>query len=252
MAKQEAIIPLTGTIGNLNFYKKDGEYRVRRKGGVNKNRILNDPKFARTRENMAQLGLVASDLKLFLESISKFRNRMSGKVKVNPLSKLFFKVAYLDGLSQRGDKKIAIGIKEPRGIAYFRGLPLTNHSVMQNLNVSLNVDRTTGIVSSEEFIPATQMVYPPSATHFEMQSAVVAVDFEGKEHKISYSEPLILPIDQNPLTLSFDQVTIPDPGGDPTYFVLLSLIYHQHDNGDLYQLNSENCLTLDILDAFNL
>jgi len=251
MAKQENIIPLTGTIGNLNFYKKDGEYRVRRKGGVSKNRILNDPKFARTRENMAQLGLVASDLKLFLGSMIAIRNRMGGKVRVNPLSKLLFKVAYLDGLSVRGDKQVAIGIKEDQGINYFRGLPLTSHSITQNLSVPIQVDRVTGVVSSDEFVPTTQMIYPPSATHFEMQSAVVAVDFKNKSHAVSYSEPLLLPIDQTPLSLLFDSVSMPNPGGDPTYFVLLSLIYHQHDNGNLYQLNSANCLSLDIIDAFN-
>lgn len=251
MAKQESIIPLRGSIGNLNFYKKNGEYLARRKGSVDKKRILTDPKFARTRENMAQFELVANDQKLFKGAIAAITNKVGSKIRTTALSSLFFKIASLDRLSGRGKKQVAIGIKEEEGINLFRGLALTNHAVTHNLSVQLRVDRTRGIISSDAFIPETQLFYPPSATHFEMQSAVVAIDFETRTYAVNYSEALLLPIDQTPLTLALEPDAMPNPGGDPSFFVMLSLTYYKQDSGNLYQLKSSNCLSLDVIDAFN-
>lgn len=251
MAKQEAIIPLRGTIGKLNFYQKNGEFRVRRKGGVDKQRILNDPKFARTRENMEQFKIVAADLKIFTKAIANLKSKVSGKVKLGPLSSLFYKVAQLDNTSQRGNKQISIGIKQEQGIAMFRARPLTTASVGNILNVPLQINRTTAEVSSEEFIPQTQMNYPKTATHFEMQSAVVAINFTTKVAEVSYSTPLIAAIDDNPISLSLEPSTLPDLGEDTTYFVMLVVLYFQQDNGNLYQLNASNFVSLDILDAYN-
>jgi hypothetical protein len=57
MAKQKGIIKLKGTIGGITFYKsQEGGYLAREKGGVDANRIANDPAFQRTRENGAEFG----------------------------------------------------------------------------------------------------------------------------------------------------------------------------------------------------
>ena len=54
MAKQTGVITLEGRVGRLSFYKTKDGYLAREKGGVSKSRILNDPRFARTRENMRE------------------------------------------------------------------------------------------------------------------------------------------------------------------------------------------------------
>lgn len=56
MAQQKGIIPLKGTIGNINFYKSKDGYLAREKTSVNAERIANDPAFVRTRENGAEFG----------------------------------------------------------------------------------------------------------------------------------------------------------------------------------------------------
>ena len=45
MAKQTGIIKLKGTIGDISFYKSADGHLARSKGGVDKNRIANDPAF---------------------------------------------------------------------------------------------------------------------------------------------------------------------------------------------------------------
>ncbi len=49
MATQKGIIKLKGTIGDITFYKTQDGNLARLKGGVEKNRILNDPALAQSK-----------------------------------------------------------------------------------------------------------------------------------------------------------------------------------------------------------
>ncbi len=60
MAKVNSIIKIEGTVEDLTFYKKDGVNFVRRKGGVSKERIGNDPNFIRTERIIPNSDTVAA------------------------------------------------------------------------------------------------------------------------------------------------------------------------------------------------
>lgn len=45
MARQAGIIKLKGKVGDMSFYKTKDGYLAREKGGVDKERIQNDPAF---------------------------------------------------------------------------------------------------------------------------------------------------------------------------------------------------------------
>jgi hypothetical protein len=51
MARQKGILKIEGSLDDITFYKKGDSFLVRNKGGISKQRIANDPAFARTREN---------------------------------------------------------------------------------------------------------------------------------------------------------------------------------------------------------
>ena len=59
MARQESINPIIGTIGNLNYYKQEGEYRVRKKPGVTTERLKKDKVFERSRASAGRFGVAA-------------------------------------------------------------------------------------------------------------------------------------------------------------------------------------------------
>ncbi|HYC30570.1 MAG TPA: hypothetical protein VEB42_17160, partial [Chitinophagaceae bacterium] len=65
MAKQAGYLPITGTHSNLTFYKSSDGYLVKEKSGVSADRVLTDPAFQRTRENMAEFGRPGKAAKLF-------------------------------------------------------------------------------------------------------------------------------------------------------------------------------------------
>jgi hypothetical protein len=72
MAKNKSLFKIEGTLDNVTFYKSADGYFVRTKGGVSKNRIMNDPAFVRTRENGSEFGRSASSGKLLRDSVSSF------------------------------------------------------------------------------------------------------------------------------------------------------------------------------------
>lgn len=59
MAKQAGLIKLTGTIGNITFYKMNGKYYARSKSSLTAKRVKKDPAFERTRMYAQRLGLAS-------------------------------------------------------------------------------------------------------------------------------------------------------------------------------------------------
>lgn len=59
MAKQAGILKMTGTVGNICFYKLEGQYYVRRKSSLSGKRVKNDPAFRETMRYAALLGKAA-------------------------------------------------------------------------------------------------------------------------------------------------------------------------------------------------
>jgi len=89
MAKQTGIIKLQGTIGDISFYKQDGQHYAKGKGGVDAQRIATDPAFQRTRENGSEFGragkgskLLRSAIRLLLQNAkdSRVTSRLTGKM----------------------------------------------------------------------------------------------------------------------------------------------------------------------------
>ncbi|HPF10052.1 MAG TPA: hypothetical protein PKW08_07160 [Flavobacteriaceae bacterium] len=74
MPKQESFIELKGTMGKVTFYKTEGEYMARRKGGMSRERMFNDPELGRIRENLSEFGgaaFVGKEFRTGLKSLIK-------------------------------------------------------------------------------------------------------------------------------------------------------------------------------------
>ena len=56
MARQTGILPLTGTIGGITFYRMQGAYYARSKSSLDKKRIYRDKAFTRTLQNARWFG----------------------------------------------------------------------------------------------------------------------------------------------------------------------------------------------------
>ncbi|HZI00279.1 MAG TPA: hypothetical protein VEX63_03985 [Flavisolibacter sp.] len=71
MARQAGLIKITGTIGDITFYKLEEEYYLRKKTSLNRKRFLKDPAFASSRIRSAQFGIASKLASRFYRSLPK-------------------------------------------------------------------------------------------------------------------------------------------------------------------------------------
>ena len=93
MAKSSGVLKIEGTIEDLTFYKKDGKFLVRKKGGISKERIENEPNFVRTRENGSEFGHSGKSGKLLRLALGNMVYKAKVHIPVILTTQFQFKVS---------------------------------------------------------------------------------------------------------------------------------------------------------------
>lgn len=247
MAKASGIIKIEGTVEDLTFYKKDGKNFVRRKGGVPKERIENDPNYVRTRENNSEFGhsgLAGKVLRMAMGSLvykakdSKLSSRML---------KVMSQIKNLDTTSARGNRRVDIGLTTVEGKQLLQGFDF-------NINAPLNgvlfapyaADIAHGTIDFVDLIPAEQLQLPQGATHVSLQCALLAIDFTTEVSEIAYSNIENLPINLTPNTVTLTTTSVPT-GGVQLFMLMIS--FYQEVNGVQYSLKNEEYNVLNVVEV---
>jgi hypothetical protein len=237
MARQNGIIKLKGTIGDITFYKTKDGHLAREKGGIDANRIKNDPAFQRTRENGSEFGRAGKAGKTLRTALrTLLLNSSDGRV-VSRLTQSMVKVIQADTTSERGLRNVIDGEAEL--------LTGFEFNIRGKLGTSLfapytaNIDRTSGAisVSIDSFVPANMIAAPGGTTHFKITSAGAEVDFEAETFVSSTSETLILPWDFNGTAL-VNQTNNVTPASTKPLFLALGIEFFQEVNGSMYPLKN--------------
>ncbi|WP_226388714.1 hypothetical protein [Penaeicola halotolerans] len=179
MPKQKGIFKIQGSLDEVNFYKSKDGFLARLKGGVSKERIQSDPRFKRTRENMAEFEHASKSAKLFLSAFStsidsvkdpRMNNRlfsiMSAIIRSNP-----------DGIP--GLRKVSEG-----DLTLLRNFEFNSAARLENiLKVQAAITSTESAitVAFASINPERELVIPPNVTHFRIVCACGAVDFAANE-----------------------------------------------------------------------
>ncbi len=100
-------------MGGVSFYKsqQDG-YLAREKGGVDADRIKNDPNFERTRENGAEFGRAGAGGKLLRTALRALLLKSSDSRVTSRLTREMVKVVQADATNPRGQRNVIDGEAE--------------------------------------------------------------------------------------------------------------------------------------------
>ena len=235
MAKQKGIMPVKGTIGNLTFYKSQDGYLIREKGGVDAQRIANDPAFQRTRENGAEFGRAGKSGKLFRNAVRALAKNASDSKMVSRLTKLMHAVLKEDTTNTRGLRTVSDG-----NLALIDGFEFNNNG---KLGATLyapftgTIDRVAGTLSVNipAFIPANMLAAPSGATHFQLNVAGTEIDFAGNRYTVDLQSSEPLPIG-NAVDAALDlQATVTANSALPL-FLLVGVEFFQNVNAELKPL----------------
>jgi hypothetical protein len=172
MAKNNSFIRLEGTLDGLTFFRKNGENFVKTKSRVSRNRILNDPAYKRTRENMQEFGAAARCSKAFRESFASIARlvgdsylsaRLTGKMRgIIP-----------NGVGLRGQRTInLVDNSEPLiGLNFNLSKPFDSQFNAPAVGPTINAGRDTVTWSLPDFNTDTFVLAPEGATHFKLALA---------------------------------------------------------------------------------
>lgn len=245
MAKQSGLMPVEGTIGELNFYKRNGKYFIRRKGGVSAERIANDPSFERTRENGTEFSEIGKATKMLRDAIRPVLRNASDNTSSTRLVRIMAAIKNLDSTSARGRRNVATGLMNPAAKNLLRGFDFNITALMSStIFKPLQVVTTTGDINIQNFFPLVDLNFPRAATHVAMRAAWGRVDFTTGQ-----SEYFESPAFNMAAGAAAANVTL-KPGGAPSGpgndFYLFKLEFFQEINGIQYPLKNDvyNVLTI--------
>ena len=237
MARQKGIIKLKGTIGDITFYKTQDGHLAREKGGIDANRIKNDPNFQRTRENGSEFGRAGKAGKLLRTALRPLLLNSADGRMVSRLTQAMVKVIQADLVSERGLRNVIDGEAE-----LLFGFEF---NIRGKLGTSLfapfvgTIDRVTGDITADlaSFVPANMLAAPSGTSHFKIISAGAEVDFEAETFVVSTSETAILPWDTT-AAAAINQVNAVTPASTKPLFLALGVEFYQEINGQMYPLKN--------------
>lgn len=184
--KVRTIFEVEGTLGDVNFYRKDGELMVRRVGRVSAERIRSEKAFQRTRENNAEFAICAEAGKLIRQSLTHvIRLGKDSKVSSRML-RIMFKLRAMDTVSRRGERQVSVGLQTAPGRQLLMGFEFNAKSQMGDLfGPETLPDATTDTLDILQFAPGRNLAdMAPDATHIAISFMSGAFDLENK---ITYS-----------------------------------------------------------------
>lgn len=245
MAKFDGIFEIKGTIQGMSFYKSKDGMLIRKKGGIDKSRIKNDPAFQRTRENGTEFAHNAKMGQLMRKSVANLLSLAKDYRVSSRMSQSMSKIKNLDFTSPRGDRKVWVGIESPEGKQSLRGFDFNLNSPFNSVFRSQYVlDPVTGSVGIANFNPATNLSIPQGATHASFSVAVSNVDFELENYGTTYSTKENFALVDSVLDLTLTPSEMPGGSGSTFFYFLIE--FFQELNGVQYPLknNSHNVLYL--------
>ncbi|MHB8261231.1 MAG: hypothetical protein ACYDCN_07635 [Bacteroidia bacterium] len=237
MAKQKGIIPIIGTLGELTFVKTKDGYLVKTKTTLTKERIMKDPAFVRTRENMTEFSEAAHDGKLLRVALHNYMsNAKDGRV-TSRLTQLMRAILKFDGGSIRGRRTVGTAIVLPSAMLTLQGFNFNIKSVLSEVLLApYSVATTTGVITIPTLFPANDIIAPAGATDFTLQAIWGKVDFVNKVFNVQSSPLVHVPLTAPAAPITLTPTTAPTGTGTNVYLLLIQ--FYQMVNTIEYVLHS--------------
>lgn len=176
MARQSGPIPIEGTLGDLIFYKTIHGHLVRRKGSLDKERVMSDPAFERSRAAGSEFGRAGAASGIIRRAIRQFCPYAGDGQTHARLSKLLGGIIRADTAHPVGQRQVM-----PENIA-----PLKTFEWVQDHPLSRSFWAQCGGSMSPEgvltitmpgFTPKRDLAWPLNASHAQLTVVCISADF---------------------------------------------------------------------------
>jgi hypothetical protein len=248
MPRVNGVVSFQGTYEDMTFYKKEGKNYVRKKSGVSKERIANDPNYVRTRENMNEFSLNISSGKMLRLSLGSLVFKAKDARLSNRLMQTMSKIKNLDSTSARGERSVSNGIATAEGKQYLIGFDFNSNAPLDSvLFANYTLDTATGEIAIASIIPADQLRFPEGATNVVFQCGVLNIDFATGLTDLVLSPPNNMLLNMTQSSISMIPASLPTGAGVTVYLFIVT--FFQEINGVQYSLKNEEYNVLHIVDV---
>ena len=263
MAKYNGLIKLKGSIGGMSFYDMEGKSFVRLSGGVDKEKIMSDPAFKRTRENMSEFGGSAVIGKAYRNSFAEVISVMGETYITGRVTGIMNKIIK-QGTGVRGERNFEVlpnkafiegfdfNRKSPFGAVFYAPYDVINFNADRDI-VSWNIPE----FETDSFINA-----PEGSTHFRLLLATgVLSNFIYNSSSKAYEASNPAENDLRGIDFSSEIPLGGSSGGvinlttdlgvgaampaSVAVIAAIGIIFYQEINSQLYELASSNAMRVD-------
>ena len=254
MAQNNSFIRLEGTLDGLTFFRKNGKNFVKTKSRVSRNRILNDPAYKRTRENMQEFGGAARCSKAFRDSFATIA-RLVGDTYLSARTTGKVRGILPGGVGLRGERTINLvdNATSLVGLNFNVSKPFDSHFNAPSAGPAIAASRDTVTWSIPDFSTDTYIKKPEGATHckvalaagytsnYEWDSALKSYEpVEATPNgigSVTYSAAIPLTGMVGAATdLTVDLTAYAPIPVTTALFVGTAIVFYQEVNGELYEL----------------
>lgn len=265
MARNYSFVKLEGTLDDVTFYQKDGVNIVKKKSRVSRDRILNDPSYKRTRENMSEFSGAAKVGKAFRDAFAGVYRLMSDTYMGARLNGQFKRINRT-GAGPRGERDFDVvgNGSQIVGFEFNRFVPFNTRFFAPNPNPSINASRDLVSWTVPDFNTDSFVRAPEGATHFRLVLAAGYVsnyeynmalkDYEPDTEDVNglglvaYSGDIALGGMVGAATaLSVDMSSFGTIPVTSALFAGMGIIFYQEVNTLLYELSEGNALRVAVV-----
>lgn len=238
--RQTGFGKLKGTSGDMTYYQQTIKGKkvdlARAKGGVDPEKIKNDPNFQRTRENNAEFGMAGKFAKVIRLAFNAYSKGTQGDL-VTILLRL---AKQKDTTSARGERSVAnvTDFNDLRGFAFNPQARLGEVIIGSKITIG-TIDATSFNVNfgAGFFNP------PQGATHYKLVVSGAVVD-RAENSVLSFLSPTVAPVPTAlPAGGAFGAVSVEMSYSTLTGAQMMmcgaGVEFYQEVNGNFYPLNND-------------
>jgi len=262
MARNNSFVKLEGTLDGLTFYKSNGENLVKTKSSVSKNRIMNDPAYRRTRENMQEFGGAARIGKALREAFAGVVKLMADTFMGGRINGIMKRVNS-NGAGARGEREFDLITNSIlfQSFEFNLKTPFDAQFFAPSSPISIDPGRNILSWSIPDFDTDTFIRKPESATHCKLVLAAGYVsnyaflpatksyepvdDAVNGKGDVVYSTDIPLKGMVGAVTnLDIDMSALGAIPATTLLFATTGIIFYQEINGNLYELAQGNAMKI--------
>ncbi|WP_162915512.1 hypothetical protein [Paraflavitalea soli] len=205
--------------------------------GPSADKIMNDPAYERTRENMSEFGRAGKAASLVRDLFRDLTSFAKDAEIQSRLLTVLKRTLSADTVSKRGERTVTLGDQRQLKGFNFNARASLKSSLFVKCPVA--IDRVTGqvTITIPSFVPKTMVSVATGTTHFRIVAGAGTVNFETEETTYDRGSTDEIAWDNLRIAASTIVLNLP-PNSPDTILVALGIEYNQQLNGDSYPLKS--------------